>query len=79
MAELERTIHGLTVRVDRSVCAGFGQCMDEAPDAFTLGDDDLVTFKAPENASRDALVAAVGTCPVEALSAFNEKGDRVAP
>ncbi len=39
---VERTVGDLTVRVDRTLCVGFGDCVQEAPEAFRLDEEDVV-------------------------------------
>ena len=78
MAEIEERVVGdLTIRIDRSVCVGFGHCIDEAAQAFQLVDDNLVTFHEPEQVERERLVAACEACPVGALSAVTASGEQL--
>ena len=35
----EKTIGELTVRIDRLICVGFGDCIDVSPEAFELDDE----------------------------------------
>lgn len=60
----------LRVIVDRAKCRGYGNCLDAAPDAFDLDDDDIaVPLRASFPASdRAALERAVDRCPAHALS-----------
>ncbi|MGH9245884.1 MAG: ferredoxin [Acidimicrobiales bacterium] len=76
----ERTVGELTVRIDRSLCVGFGHCIEESPDAFKLDEsDDLVAFEDPERADRERLLRACEVCPVEALSVFDADGNQLVP
>lgn len=77
---LERTIDGVTVRIDRLLCVGFGDCIDEAPAAFELDDEGIAAF-APEAADerRERLLAACEACPVDALIALDAGGVQIAP
>jgi ferredoxin len=75
----ERTVDGYRIRIDRSLCVGFAQCMDVAPNAFRLDPDDVVTFDAPEGVDRGLLREAGDVCPVEALTVFDVDGKQVAP
>lgn len=79
MADIEeRAVGDLVVSIDRSICVGFGHCIDEAAEAFRLVDDNLVTFREPEQVDRERLVAACEACPVGALSAESVSGKQVA-
>jgi len=73
----ERGVGDITIRIDRSICVGFGHCMDEAQDAFRLQDDNLVAFADPERVTRDRLVAACEACPVGALSVVTAAGEQL--
>ena len=75
----ERTVAGLRVRIDRTLCVGFGDCLKEAPEAFVLDDDGVVTFTAPERVERERLIAACDACPVDALTVWDETGQQLAP
>ncbi len=76
---LERRVGDLTVRIDRSLCVGFAQCVDEAEEAFQLDDDDTVIFAAPERVTRERLLHACEVCPVEALRVVDADGNRLVP
>jgi ferredoxin len=80
MSEIdERVVGDLTIRVDRSMCVGFAHCIDEASQAFELGDDNLVHFDQPERVPRERLIAACEACPVSALSVFSSSGEQLVP
>jgi ferredoxin len=77
---VERRIAGLTVRIDRLLCVGFGDCIDEAPESFALDEQGVVVFGTdPDAAGRDRVVRACAACPVDALTAFDEGGRQLAP
>jgi ferredoxin len=80
MSEIvERTVGDLTLRIDRSLCVGFAQCVDESDEAFGLDDGDVVHFAAPDQVSRQTLLRACEVCPVEALQAFDVDGNQLVP
>jgi len=64
----ERKIGSLIVRIDRTLCVGFGDCVDENEPAFRLADDGIAVFCEPEQVKREALIRACDACPVDALS-----------
>lgn len=77
---VERRIAGLIVRIDRLLCVGFGDCIDEAPESFELDDEGVVVFRAePEAAGRQRIVSACASCPVDALTVLDEAGKQLAP
>jgi ferredoxin len=64
----------MKVSVDYARCEGHGLCADQAPDVFSLYDDDELThhFEGAEipDEHRAASYAAVNACPVAALRAL---------
>ena len=75
----ERTVGCLRVRIDRTLCVGFGDCITAAPAAFALGHDDVVVFLSPASVNPLLLVQACASCPVDALTAWDEHGNVLAP
>jgi ferredoxin len=77
---LERRIAGLTVRIDRLLCVGFGDCIDEAPESFALDEEGVVVFGAdPDAVGRERIVRACASCPVDALTVLDGDGRQLAP
>ena len=74
-----RLVGDLTVRIDRTLCVGFGDCVTEAPDAFELDDEDIAVFRSPEILDRERLLAACRACPVDAITVTDSGGTRIAP
>ena len=77
--ETERRIHDLVVRIDRTLCVGFGDCVGEGAAAFVLDEDGTAVFATPEALSRDALVHVCESCPVDALTVFDDDGRCLVP
>jgi ferredoxin len=75
----ERQVGQLLVRIDRTLCVGFGDCVTAAPEAFVLGDDDVVLFLAPESVNPLQLVNACASCPVDAITVCDQHGTILAP
>jgi ferredoxin len=77
---VERRMAGLTVRIDRLLCVGFGDCIDEAPESFELDAEGVVVFRsAADGIVRERIVRACAACPVDALTAIDEDGRQLAP
>ena len=74
----EREVNGLTVRIDRTLCVGFGDCVTEAPKAFALDAEDIAVFVSPED-EQVILVKACDVCPVDALTVLDRNGSQLAP
>jgi ferredoxin len=75
----ERVVAGLRVRIDRTLCVGFGDCVTAAPEAFILDEADIAVFRAPENVDRACLLKACASCPVDALTVWDEQGEQIVP
>jgi len=68
----------VTARIDERACAAHGDCLDVAPDAFALSDDDvaMVVGSAPP----DTLVRAAEACPSVAISVIDDdSGEQIYP
>lgn len=76
----ERTLGKLTVRIDRLICVGFGDCIDEGGGAFQLDDEGIATFTAAADAvDASALVEACRACPVDAITVHDPEGTQIVP
>ncbi|HEX6133316.1 MAG TPA: ferredoxin [Longimicrobiales bacterium] len=78
---MERTFGPFTLRIDLTLCVGFGDCVTEAAEILELTDDGLVRFcdAAPAAAPQEVLAAACRACPVDALSLHDSAGAQVVP
>lgn len=77
---VERTVAGLTVRLDRHLCVGFGDCIEQAPDFWEWDDEGVVAFKEPRpSIDRERLILSCDVCPVDALTVIDENGDTIVP
>ena len=76
----ERIIEGLRIHIDRDLCVSFGDCIEAAPGVFEFDDEDIAVFVSEVGPiSREELIDACTSCPVDALTAFDEKGEQLAP
>jgi ferredoxin len=71
--------NGVLVQVDHEICAGFGDCVERAPEVFVLDDDRLAVILDADAVGRDVLREAAETCPVSAILIFDADGTRLAP
>lgn len=64
---------GMRIRLDRTLCDGFGLCAKHAPEYFSLDDWGYASLEGngriPE-ADRDAVQRALLDCPVHAIIAM---------
>jgi len=75
----ERMVGSLRVRIDRTLCVGFGDCVTEAPEAFVLDDAGIAVFVTPEAVERERLLRACDSCPVDAITVWDESGAQIVP
>jgi ferredoxin len=76
----ERRLAGLTVRVDRLLCVGFGDCIDVAPELWTFDDQGIVVFLDPlPDIEPNRIIASCDSCPVDALTVHDEDGHQLVP
>jgi ferredoxin len=79
-AEAAGVVAGVTVRIDRLLCVGFGDCIDVAPGIFEFDDEGIARFREPAaEADRQLVLDACRSCPVDALTAMNSDGTVLAP
>ena len=60
----------MELNVDRNRCEGYGMCQQAAPELLHLNDDDepIIDVAVISAAQKPYADAAVGSCPVAALS-----------
>jgi ferredoxin len=66
---------GLRIRLDRTLCDGFGICAKHAPEYFSLDDwgyASLIGDGTVPAADRDAVMRALLDCPVHAIIYMGE-------
>lgn len=56
-----------SLRVDRSKCVGFGNCVRVAPQTFRLDEEGFSTVVDPVGDSEDAIEDAIEGCPSSAI------------
>jgi len=71
--------HGLRIVIDRDQCVGFGDCVKEAPEGFTMDDDTVVVFGNPASVERERLLRACDACPVDAITVYDGDGRQIVP
>lgn len=58
----------LNIEVDMSKCQHYGQCVFEAPDVFTLNQDDKLEYVGQvEESELENVEAAIDVCPMQAI------------
>lgn len=76
----EREISGKTIRIDRTLCIGSGNCTNIAPEIFVIREDNIVDFQ-DETPDIDGgrLEEAASLCPVDALIVKDQNGEQIVP
>jgi ferredoxin len=67
------------IRIDRSLCSGYGECVGLAPEVFRLGADNVCVVVDPEGDDDEAVLDAARGCPVDAITLLDEYEDQVWP
>jgi ferredoxin len=76
----ERRIGDDTVQIDRTLCVGFGDCIEAAPELFAFDDEGICKFiDGVEEVERDRLIHACDICQVDALTVIDHDGNQVVP
>ena len=75
----ERNVGELRVRIDRTLCVGFGDCVTEAAEAFVLDESGIAVFVKPEAVERERLLRACDVCPVDAITVWDADGVQIVP
>lgn len=76
----ERRVGNLTVRIDRLLCVGFGDCMEPPPPAFVFDAEGVATFvDSVDEIPRAAILDACEACPVDAISVVDGDGHQLVP
>ena len=75
----ERITQGLRVRIDRSLCVGFGDCVGIAPEAFALDDESIAVLVDLDRVDRARLLEACDACPVDAITVWDPEGKQLVP
>lgn len=78
--QVERKVGGLTIRIDRLLCVGFGDCIEAAAEGFVFDQDGIVAFRdGIDSVTRERLILACDICPVDALTLLDEEGRQLVP
>lgn len=60
------------IEIDRSLCSGFGSCIEAAPELFELGPDGIAVARVDVTHATAALEAA-DACPMAAIAVVEER------
>ena len=69
----------IALEVDRSLCFGFGDCVDTAPAVFALDEENTAYVIDPDAADVELILEAAQNCPVDAIFVTDKNGDQIYP
>ena len=70
---------GYRLKIDRTLCTGYAECIGIAPEVFALGEDNICLVLDPEAADEETVLDAARACPVDAITVFDEYEDQLWP
>ncbi len=65
--------------VDRDACIGAAPCITVAPGVFQLDEENKAYVVDMNAADDDTILLAAQSCPVQAISVFDEEGKQIYP
>ncbi len=69
----------IAIEIDRSLCFGFGDCVDTAPGVFALDEEGKAVVLDPDAEDLDFILEAAQNCPVDAIIVTDEHGTQIYP
>ena len=66
----------MRVEIDREKCIGAASCVEEAPTVFKLDSFGKAILLDAKSVGDERLLAAARSCPVDAISVFDDNGLR---
>jgi ferredoxin len=69
----------IAIEVDRTLCFGFGDCVDTAPAVFALDDEDKAVVLNSDGDHLEIILEAAQNCPVDAIIVTDEQGNQLYP
>ena len=65
--------------VDRTLCVSTASCIAIAANSFELDAEGIATVKKPVGDSDAVLLEAAKSCQVDAITVYDEKGNKIWP
>ena len=69
----------MQIRIRRQDCCGSGECVEIAPDVFSIDSKQKATVLDPDAASMQILRNAAEACPCSAIVLVDNEGNEVFP
>jgi ferredoxin len=67
------------IEVDREACIGAAPCVAVAPGVFKLDDENRAVVLDASAADAETILLAAQSCPVQAVTLFDEDGNQIYP
>jgi ferredoxin len=67
------------IKIDRTLCTGYAECVGIAPEVFKLGADNISVVVDAEGADEETVLDAARACPVDAITVLDEFEDQLWP
>ncbi len=67
------------IKIDRTMCSAYGECIGLAPGVFQLGDDNVCMVIDADGEDDEAILDAARACPVDAITLIDEFEEQVWP
>lgn len=67
------------IEVDRELCIGAAPCVVVAPKVFQLDNENKAVVQDAHGADDDTILLAAQSCPVQAISLYDEEGNKIYP
>jgi ferredoxin len=67
------------LKIDRTLCSGYAECIGIAPEVFALGEDNICVIVDPEAGDDESVLDAARACPVDAITVVDEYEEQVWP
>ena len=69
----------MKIEVNREVCITIASCIAIAPDVFELDEEGKARVKDPTGADQASILLAAQSCPVDAITIFDDNGKQIHP
>ena len=67
------------IKIDRSLCTGYAECVGIAPEVFRLGDDNISVVVDADGGDNETVLDAARACPVDAITVIDQYDDQLWP
>jgi ferredoxin len=69
----------MRIEVDRKLCVGLAECVAEAPTVFELDSFGKAVLLDPVSVDDERILAAAKSCPVNAITLYDDNGKQIYP